>query len=61
VEFGIRTGNPANLTVLRIKNTEVIFYDSDDSEGQKIKGNKLIIPEMTFINGKLLYRRNKEV
>jgi len=55
---GIRTGNPANLTVLRIKNTEVIFYDS---EGQKIKGNKLIIPEMTFINGKLLYRRIKEI
>jgi len=53
---GIQTGNPANLAVLRIKNTEVSFTDS---EGQKMRGNKLIIPEMTFINGKLLYWRNK--
>ncbi|MBA7522681.1 Deacetylase [subsurface metagenome] len=54
---GIRIGNPANLTVLRMENAKVRFTDS---EGQRIEGHTLIVPEMTFIQGELLYQRNKK-
>lgn len=53
VTTGIKVGNPANLVVLKIEERDIEFTDS---EGNKMKGEKLIVPQITFINGQIVHK-----
>jgi len=52
VVCGIERGNPANLTVLTVQEGPVEFCDAD---GNKLPGNKLIVPLATIIKGEVVY------
>lgn len=52
VTTGIEQGKPANFTVLDIVDGE---FEFTDSHGNKMKGDKLIVPQKTIIKGKVLY------
>jgi len=51
------TKNPANLMKGIVSG---IRTGNPANEEQRIKGHMLIVPEMTFIQGELLYQRNKK-
>jgi predicted amidohydrolase len=51
VVSGIKVGNPANLTVLKIEDGD---FEFTDSEGQKLKSSRRIVPQCAFINGVLV-------
>lgn len=48
----LKEGRAASLTVLRPYETQVVFQDS---AGNTQEGNRVLIPEMTVINGRILY------
>jgi len=54
VVSGVKVGYSANLTVLKVEEGEFEFADS---EGQIMKSPRRIVPQYTFINGKLVYQR----
>ncbi len=52
VTTGIQRGNPANLTILDIVEGPVDFKDAS---GNPLKGDRLIVPKATIINGEIVY------
>ena len=52
VTCGIQRGNPANLTILNIKEGPITFRDAS---GNTMEGNKLIVPKATIIKGEIVY------
>lgn len=52
VSCGIRRGNPANLTVLDLREGPVNFMDAS---GNPLAGDKLIVPAATVIKGEVVY------
>ncbi|MDI3533770.1 MAG: dihydroorotase [Thermosediminibacterales bacterium] len=55
IKSGIKVGFPANLTVLKTEERNIEFYDS---EGQIMKANKLIVPQLTMIQGEVVYKKD---
>lgn len=53
VSCGIDVGLPANLALLKIESGPVEFTDS---QGNKMQGDKKIVPQMTILNGKVVYK-----
>lgn len=48
----IKIGDEADLTVLRAVKQKTVFKDS---EGNRRNGDRLLIPEITIINGRIVY------
>ena len=48
----IKIGDEADLTVLRAVKQETVFTDS---EGNKRTGDRLLVPEITLIHGRIVY------
>lgn len=48
----LKTGAPANLTLMRVLEQDVRFSDSD---GNVRNGSRRLAPEMTMINGRIVY------
>ena len=56
VVSGIKIGYPANMAVLKIEEGNYTFTDT---EGHNMRSSRLIVPQNTIINGKLVYQRPK--
>ena len=48
----IKIGDEADLTALRAVKQETVFKDS---EGNRRSGDRLLVPEMTILDGKIVY------
>jgi len=52
VTCGMQRGDPANLTILDVKEGPITFQDAS---GNTMEGNKLIVPLATIIKGEVVY------
>ncbi|MDO4960428.1 MAG: amidohydrolase family protein [Eubacteriales bacterium] len=50
----LKTGMPADVTVLDIQDTDMMFKDN---YGGEIKGSKLFVPLLTMVDGRVAYRQ----
>lgn len=50
----LKPGMPADITVLDISDTQLSFTDQ---YGGSIQGNKLFVPLLTMIDGRVVYRQ----